>query len=185
MKTLWIIVLAFIIFGAGESFCQVVPKALPTAAPAPTATPLAMVAPTPVVAPTPAPAPIQAKAPMTGDSTEAVQPVVIKDVDMAPPTWMQDIMVSIKKLPYIGPIITKAIQWVCVLFTILTALCGFILLVLKSLAGISTLGNLQHLADVVENFQNGKIMYWLKYASAFNAKKVVVVQGAQPDQAAV
>lgn len=110
--------------------------------------------------------------PLVVDESAPV-PVTVKDESAAPPVWMQDAVVSVKKLPYIGPFVVKAAQAIAVLFSVLTALCAFLLVLLKALAGFSSLANLAKFADKVETFQNSKIMFYLKYLSAFNAQKPV------------
>ena len=165
MRSGWILLMAFVLLSVLEAYSAV------TATPAPIAVSASATVPVVVNMPSASPAPVVPKAPMSVDASTAVQPVVVKDVDMAPPTWMQDVLVSVKTLPIIGPMITKAVQWLAVICSILTALCAFILLVLKALAGVSTLGNIQSLADKVAAFQNSKIFYYLKYASMFNAQK--------------
>ena len=185
MKSIWILILALSIFTAFECLAQVVP-AVP--APSPIAAVIVPATPPPpppqtvVVSPkaqTPVvvdvikanPAPVVPEAPMALNTGSAIQPVVIQDVDQAPPQWMQSALVMVKSLPVVGPIVSKAIQWLAVITSILTALCGCILLILRALSGIASVSQLTVLSEAVVKFQNGPIMYYLKYASLFNAKK--------------
>ena len=179
MRTLWTFLIAISILFTAEAFAQVVPSPTPSATPSIAVSPKAQ---TPVIVDVvkASPAPVTPAAPMSLDSGSSVQPVVIQDVDMAPPTWMQNAFVTIKALPIVGPIVTKALQWLAVITSILTALCACVLLVLKSVAGIAAFSQLTELSDTITKFQNGKVMYWLRYASLFNAPKTVAVATPAP-----
>lgn len=97
--------------------------------------------------------------------------LVVKDPSLVPPIWFQDLIISAEGLPTIGPIVVKALQWGSILITLLTAICGCFIVICKSLSGIANFSNLSNLAQSVETFENGKIMYYLKFLSAFNAQK--------------
>lgn len=115
-------------------------------------------------------APIQVVAPHS-DSTSAPLPVTVKDEAAAPPAFVQDLVVAIKSLPVLGPIAVKVLNWLTVFFTIISGLCAFLLVVLKSLSGVANIASLAGFAEKIQAFQDSKIIYWLKYFSIFNAKK--------------
>ena len=138
-------------FVAGSAIAQTAPSPAPAA---------------PVAAPVASPAPIAASVPDT-----APAPVMVKDINAAPPTWVQDLAVSIKSLPVVGPIVVKALNWIAVIVSILTALCAFLMVALKALSSIMNIASLTNFAASLQAFQDGKIMYYLKYFSAFNAQK--------------
>ncbi len=120
------------------------------------------------VAAAPAPAtPGQVVAPAT-----ASQPAVVAvEEPAAPPKWVADVIVSAQKLPIIGPIVSKVILYAGVLSSILTALFAAFFTILSALSGVLNLAGLQKIADAVQAFKKGKIMYYLAYLSMFNAKK--------------
>ncbi len=89
----------------------------------------------------------------------------------APPQWAENLLVSVQKLPVIGPIITKIMVWLGIVSAILTSLIAFLLTALSALSGVLNIAGLAQAADKIQLFKNGKIMYWLKYLSMFNAKK--------------
>jgi hypothetical protein len=135
--------------------------------PSPAASPVA-------VAPTPAPV----------VALSLADPVVVKDTSAAPPVWMQDVLVSIKKLPMVGPIVVKVLNWLGVLCSVLTALAAFLMVVLKALSSVLSLAQLTDLSAKVQAFQDGKILYWLKYLSMFNAQKPDATPEAAPAEKA-
>lgn len=184
MRSIWLLVFVVLVLFTAECFAQVVPAV-------PSPSPIALVTVQPASAPSIAvspkavipvvvdvvkalPVPVVPAAPMAINLGSGIQPVVVADVDQAPPQWMQSALVMIKSLPVVGPIISKAIQWLAVICSILTALSAFVLVVLKSLNGIASAAQLEPLADAVKKFQTGPIYYWLRYASMFNAQKPVV-----------
>lgn len=184
MRSIWLLVFVVLVLFTAECFAQVVPAV-------PSPSPIALVTVQPVSAPSIAvspkavipvvvdvvkalPVPVVPAAPMAINLGSGIQPVVVADVDQAPPQWMQSALVMIKSLPVVGPIISKAIQWLAVICSILTALSAFVLVVLKSLNGIASAAQLEPLADAVKKFQTGPVYYWLRYASMFNAQKPVV-----------
>lgn len=101
-------------------------------------------------------------------------PVVVKDESMAPPVFIQDIVVQAKALPVVGPYVVKIGQGLLILLSLLTALTACLASVLSVLKTVSNKAGLCGLYDKVVAFQNGKVFYYLKYASlAFNAQKPV------------
>ena len=91
----------------------------------------------------------------------------------APPQWAEDLIMSVEKLPIIGPIVSKILVYLGIVSSILTAFIAFLLTALNSLSVILSLSGLAKFAEKVKLFKDGKIMYWLKYLSLFNAKKPV------------
>lgn len=92
----------------------------------------------------------------------------------APPQFAQDIIVAAQKLPVIGPFVAKGLLYLGILSSILTAAIAFLLTVLSALSGIASLANLTSFGSKLVAFRDGKIMYWLKYLSMFNAQKPTV-----------
>ncbi len=89
----------------------------------------------------------------------------------APPQWAEAVLVAAQKLPVVGPIVSKIILYLGIFSSILTALVAFLLTILKAISGIANLTGLVSFAEKLQVFRDGKIMYWLKYLSMFNAKK--------------
>lgn len=112
------------------------------------------------------------------------QPLMVKDEILVPPNWLQDMIITIKKLPVIGPVLTVALQWLGVIATILTALVAFLLVSIRALTTVLTSLKLVELAEKIVTFQNSKIVYWLKYISMFNAQKPVEEKKANDGTAA-
>ncbi len=140
-------------------FLCVIP-ACPSYADSPTPTPSITVTLTP-----PAPS---AVAP---SNTTSPGPAVTVAAPAAPPQWAQDLMVQAEKLPVVGPIVTKVMLWAGILGAILTTLVGALLGILNMLTGIANLSGLTRYATLLAAFRDGKVMYWLKFFSLFNAKQ--------------
>ena len=119
-------------------------------------------------------APVAPAAPIAQASQP--DPVMVKDVSVAPPNWMQDVMVSIKSLPMVGPIAVKVLNWLGVLVSILTALSAFMMIAIQALSSVMNVAQLSDLASKIKGFQDGKLMYYLKYLSMFNAQKPAQVE---------
>jgi hypothetical protein len=128
-----------------------------------TSTPVAVVQTVPVVAPI--------------ETVQVAEPA-------APPKWAEQLIVTAQELPVIGPIITKALLYLGIVSSILTALIACLLTMLNAISGIASLTGLAKYADKIQMFKNGKIMYWLKYLSMFNAKKNVPAQPTEEKKAA-
>lgn len=104
-----------------------------------------------------------------------VQQAVVQVAEpAAPPKWAEDLIMASQGLPVAGPFISKALLYLGIISSILTALTAFVLTVANVLKGISNIAGLTNFSMKVDDFKNGKIMYWLKYFSMFNAKKAVV-----------
>lgn len=114
--------------------------------------------------------PVPAAAAVSAPTSSSPVPVVVKDDSVAPPAWMQDLFVTIKSLPGIGPIVVKVLNWLGVISSIMTALVAFLLVAIKALGGISNMTGLTNTAKALQEFQNSKIFYYLKYLSIFNAQ---------------
>ena len=117
----------------------------------------------PVVAPAPQPVPVVATVNVPADQ-------VVSDPVLVPPSWLQTVVVGVKNLPYVGPVVIKVLMWAGVAASILTALCAFLLLLINTLAPLSKSAGLTNLAAKIQAFENSKVMYYLKYASLFNAQ---------------
>lgn len=90
----------------------------------------------------------------------------------APPAWAQGLMVSAEKLPVVGPIISKALLYLGIVSSVLTALAAFLISALTVVGGAFSYAGFANAAQAIAAFQNGKIMYWIKFFSLFNAKKL-------------
>lgn len=106
----------------------------------------------------------------------------------APPAWAIDLMMTAQNLPVVGPYISKALLYLGILSAILTSLIAFLLTAISALTGILNVAGLVNLATKLQIFRDGKVMYWLKFLSMFNAKKPeskpMVVSNEAPKQAA-
>ena len=97
--------------------------------------------------------------------------IAVVSANAAPPAWAQDVLEIAEKTPYVGPYLSKALVYVGVLSTIVTAFIAFLLTGLAALARVLNFAGLVRFAAKVAIFRDGKFMYWLKYISLFNAKK--------------
>lgn len=89
----------------------------------------------------------------------------------APPQWAQDVISNAQKLPVIGPIVSKILLYLGIISAILTALIACLLTILMALSKAFSLAGLVGVAESITAFKDGKVMYWLKYLSMFNAQK--------------
>lgn len=110
----------------------------------------------------PAPTPIPVGTPM---------PAVAVAEPAAPPAWAQQLIVTVEKLPVVGPIVAKLLLWTGIVASCLTALVACILTILNTLMGVLNLAGVVNVAAALAKFRDGKIMYYLKFFSMFNAKK--------------
>lgn len=109
-------------------------------------------------------------APLVAVAAPAVATVAVAE-PAAPPQWAIDLILTIQKLPIIGPIVTKAMVYAGIIASILTALVGCLLTVFTMLSSIASFSGLAKIADAIKAFRDGKIMYWLTYFSIINAQK--------------
>lgn len=114
---------------------------------------------------------IPATASASPGSPAAKEPQVAVAAPSAPPQWAQELIVAVEKLPVIGPFVSKALLYLGILGSIVTMAVGFILAVLNTLMGVLNIAGLVDFASKVAAFRDGKIMYWLKFLSLFNAQK--------------
>lgn len=128
----------------------------------------------------PSPPKLIIPAPAAAVLPTVTSPTVQVAESAAPPEWVQKLIVTSQGLPVVGPIVTKVILYGGMLASILTLVAGTLMALLKILSGISSLSGLIAFANKVEAFQNGKVMYWLKYLSMFNAKKPYPGEVIQP-----
>lgn len=126
-----------------------------------------------VVGPQPAPiaAEVAASVEVNKDVEPQIPPLMVQDEVLVPPAWLQTVIVSIKSMPLVGPYVVIGLQWLGVLLSILTALCAFALAVLKALSVVLNAAQMAELALKIKALEKSKVMYWLKYLSAFNAPK--------------
>lgn len=110
--------------------------------------------------------PVPAAAAVSAPTSSSPMPVVVKDDSVAPPAWMQDLFVTIKSLPVIGPIVVKVLNWLCVVASIMTALVAFLLAMCKALdfTGIAAIMGFE---QKLEDFENSKFLYYAKYLAAY------------------
>lgn len=124
-----------------------------------------------VAAPQAAPvAPVVAPAPPPVKSIDEIK-LTVKDEAMVPPEWVQNAIISAKSLPVVGPFLVTAMQWLGMFASIMTALFAFLWAMLKALESVASIAKLAPLAEKLANFQNSKLMYYLKALSVFNAQK--------------
>ena len=116
-----------------------------------------------------APAP-QAALPAPIKTVEEVQ-LSVKDEAFVPPMWLQDALLSLKTLPWIGPYAVKAFQWLGIIVSILTALFAFLWTLLRSMQLVMDAGKLYDLSNKLAALEKSKFMYYLKAFSAFNAQE--------------
>jgi hypothetical protein len=148
------------------TFAETLPSSSASPAPAVSAVPPAVAQ----VAP-PAPKVIPATPSNDPGSPAAAAPQVAVAEPSAPPAWAQEVVVAAEKLPVIGPIVSKILLYLGILGAIATATVGFLLGVLNTLMGVFNLAGLASAATKIAAFRDGKIMYWLKFISMFNAQK--------------
>lgn len=89
----------------------------------------------------------------------------------APPEWAQKIMVVAQNLPVVGPIISKALMVLGIVAAVTTSIVGVLLSLLNIITGVFHFAGAAGIAQALSDFKNGKIMYWIKFFSLFNAKK--------------
>lgn len=109
-----------------------------------------------------------------GLTAPAPTPTVTVPEASTPPQWVLDVLASAQKLPTIGPIISKAVVYLGVLCSLLTGLVAFLLTGINALKGVVNLAGLADFAAKLEAFKDGKILYYLKFFSAFNAQKTAL-----------
>lgn len=88
-----------------------------------------------------------------------------------PPEWLVNLLQMLHDMPLVGPYVAKAVQWLGVIVTIITSFTAAIWVSIRALSTVLSVAGLLAFADKLKAFENGKIMYWLKYFSAFNAPK--------------
>ena len=117
---------------------------------------------------------------------QAPVPTVQVAEPAAPPKWVEELIVIAQDLPVVGPIVSKVLIYLGIISAILTSLIAFLLTAISALSKVLNLAGLVNFAAKLQAFKDGPIMYWLKYASLFNAKKTekTVVAAADPNQKA-
>lgn len=89
----------------------------------------------------------------------------------APPQWATDVLMTAAKLPIVGPYVSKALLYFGILAALISSLVGFLLGAVVILQKGFSAAGLANFAAVLAAFRDGKIMYWLKFFSNFNAQK--------------
>lgn len=119
------------------------------------------------------PSPVASASPAPEVAVLPVAPsgTVVVAEPAAPPKWAEDLIMTAQKLPVIGPIVSKALLYAGIVSSILTALIACLLTIFTALSKVLNLAGLMSIAEKVQLFKNGKVMYWLTYLSMFNAKK--------------
>lgn len=108
---------------------------------------------------------------LAGPTPSNPAPTEAVAIPAAPPQWAQDLMVGAEKLPVIGPIANKVLLYLGIVSALLTLLVTFLTSSLTVLSGAFTWVGLTSLSASLIAFRDGKVMYWIKYLSMFNAKK--------------
>lgn len=88
-----------------------------------------------------------------------------------PPEWLVNLLQMLHDMPVVGPFVASAVQWIGVIVTIITSFTAFLWVSVKALSRVVSVAGLIAFADKLKAFENGRVMYWLKYFSAFNAPK--------------
>ena len=105
------------------------------------------------------------------DATLAPDPDWVPvDPIFVPPEWFESFLLMLKSLPTIGPVIVKASQWFGVLVTVTTSLTVAVISLVNGAAAIANKLGKPEISKKIEE-KAAKIIYWLKYVSAFNAPK--------------
>ena len=100
---------------------------------------------------------------------QAAEKVVVKKPE--PPEWVVKALASIESLPTVGPIVSKGIQYMGILGTIMTLLAAFVIGIIRALAPFIASAKGQAVEEFVEKAMESKLVYWLSYFSFLNAKK--------------
>jgi hypothetical protein len=113
-----------------------------------------------------------AQAPVASPSPVAVASPAPAAASVAPqpPAWATELLQVVSGLPVVGPFVSKALLYVGILGALMTALVAFLLAASESIQQVTNWSGLSSFAAQVQAFQDGKIMYWLKTFSLFNAK---------------
>ncbi len=98
-------------------------------------------------------------------------PQVVSPALETPPAWIVSALETIYKIPVIGPLVAKVMQWLGVLAVIMTSLLVFLLTSVRALMGVANFAGLISFAAWLEVFKDSKIIYYLKYFSLGNAQK--------------
>lgn len=88
-----------------------------------------------------------------------------------PPEWLVSLLQLLHGMPVVGPYIAKGVQWLGVIVTIITSFTAAIWVSIRALSTVLSVAGLLAFAEKLKAFENGKIMYYLKYFSMFNASK--------------
>lgn len=95
---------------------------------------------------------------------QAVDPTIV------PPEWLIQVMVIVKKIPYIGPFVLEACKWAGVIASLMTALSVCAIAILKMPEIVAKKAGANELADKIKVISD-KVLYVLKYLSMFNVQK--------------
>jgi len=114
-------------------------------------------------APAPIPTPVPVGTP-PGPAVAVAEPA-------APPPWAQELVMAAEKLPVVGPVISKFLLYAGIIGSIMTAVVVCLVGILNTLIGAFNIAKLVQISNALAAFKDGKIMYYLKFFSFFNAKK--------------
>lgn len=87
------------------------------------------------------------------------------------PAYLETVLHIVESMPVVGPFLVTVAKWLGVLASALTLLVTAIMGLIKLLQPLLNMAKLTSIAGMLEAFMNGPIMYWLKFASIYNAKK--------------
>lgn len=90
----------------------------------------------------------------------------------APPgmEWIGMVLQFLMSVPYVGPILVKALEIMSLISVGMTALSAGLAAFIKGSEGILKLAGAHEKAKWISE-KGEKILYWFKYLSMFNAKK--------------
>lgn len=98
---------------------------------------------------------------------QGVDPILDSGAVAVPPEWLVTLLNFIGSMPVVGPYVAIALQWLGVLVAILTTITASLVAIMKALQKVLPLVKLAHWVGLVEAFEKGPIMHWLKSLSAF------------------
>lgn len=105
-------------------------------------------------------------------SSQALSPSELATIDaLVPPAWLLEVMHKIESVPVIGPVAIDVFKWLGVVAAVMTALVTCLLSITRALVFAGRIQGMAPLMAWAMKLEKGKVMYWLKYFSVYNAKK--------------
>jgi hypothetical protein len=101
----------------------------------------------------------------------ATPAAVVPTPKAQPPEWVVNALTALESLPTVGPIISKVVQYLAILGSLMTLLAGFVMGMIKLVGPLVAVGEGDSAAAKVQSWMDSSLVYWLKYISFFNAQK--------------